>query len=88
MVVINLGAGQSGEPITEKELFKKKKPDIFIQRKKKDSPLPEGYENEPFPTWYKDKHYISTIIFSSVLLILLFGASLIKYFVGFDGINQ
>ena len=67
-IIINLGAGKSNAPITERELFDEKQPDIYIPSMKKISPKLMGT-----PMQKIDLHYFSLIalpIFLTVLLII------------------
>ena len=67
-IIINLGAGKSNAPITERELFDEKQPDIYIRSMKKICPELMG---SPMRKW--DLHYFSLIalpIFLTLLLII------------------
>ena len=67
-IIINLGAGKSKKPITERELFDEKQPDIYIRSMKKSCPKLMGT-----PMRIIDPHYVSLIlppIFLTILLIL------------------
>ena len=67
-IIINLGVGKSKKPITERQLFNKKQPEIFIRSMKKISPKLKGT-----PMRIIDSHYFSLIalpIFLTFLLII------------------
>ncbi len=67
-IIINLGVGKSKKPITERQLFDEKQPDIFIPSMKKICPKLKGT-----PMRKIDFHYFSLIalpIFMTILLIL------------------
>ena len=67
-IIINLGVGKSKKPITERQLFDEKQPEIFIRSMKKICPKLMGT-----PMRIRDSHYFSLIalpIFLTFLLIL------------------
>lgn len=72
-IIINLGAGKSRKPITERELFDEKQPDIYIRSMKKICPKLMG---SPMRFW--DPHYFSLIALPIFLTILLMLNLLVK----------
>ena len=67
-IIINLGVGKSKKPITERQLFNKKQPEIFIRSMKKICP-----KLMDSPMRIIDSHYFSLIalpIFLTFLLII------------------
>ena len=61
-IIINLGASENKDPVTERELFDEKGPDIFIPSMKRGTSMPKI-----------DFHYLSLIaipIFLTILLVL------------------
>ena len=65
-IIINLGAGKSKKPITERELFDEKQPDIYIRSMKKICPELMGS-----PMGWLDPHYFSLIALPVVLTLFL-----------------
>ena len=66
-IIINLGASKNKNPITERELFDEKQPDIFISSMKEGTPMR-----------FIDFHYLSLIILPVFLTILLIINWLVK----------
>ena len=65
-IIMNLGAGKNQGPITERELFDEKHPDIFISSIKKTCPKLAGT-----PMRKIDFHYFSLIVLPIFLTFLL-----------------
>lgn len=68
-VILNLGATDNTDPVTERELFKQSGPDIYIFSKKLGTPLPK---------WCKDLHYLALITGPTTLFLLLVASLILK----------
>ena len=68
-VILNLGATDNTDPVTERELFKQSGPDIYIFSKKLGTPLPK---------WCKDLHYLALITGPTALFLLLIVSLILK----------
>lgn len=68
-VILNLGATNNTDPVTERELFKQSEPDIYIFSKKLGTPLPK---------WCKDLHYLALITGPTTLFLLLVAILILK----------
>ena len=67
-VTLNLGAGDSSDPITEYEFLKEKMPDIYINKN----------NGTHLREWYKNVYFLLPFVGSTSLLFLLIATLIIK----------